>query len=96
MVKNCLKNINFSLNKILVFPGCFEAAQKDKASDAHGGVFIAFKRDLLCTETPELESNCKKVWCKCIVMGCRTLYLGSFYRPPPPDKIDNDYLEEFN
>ena len=25
---------------------------------------------------------------------CRTLYLGSFYRPP--DKIDNDYLEEFN
>ena len=28
------------------------------------------------------------------IIGCRTLYLGSFYRPP--DKIDNDYLEEFN
>ena len=27
-------------------------------------------------------------------IGCRTLYLGSFYRPP--DEIDNDYLEEFN
>ena len=28
------------------------------------------------------------------IIGCRTLYLGSFYRPP--DKIDNDYLEELN
>ena len=68
--------------------------------DAHGGVFIAFKRDLLCTETPELDTNCEIVWCKMNIIGCRTLYLGSFYRPPPPppppDKIDNDYLDEFN
>ena len=64
------------------------------ASDAHGGVFIAFKRDLLCTENPELDTNCEIVWCKMNIIGCRTLYLGSFYRPP--DKIDNDYLEEFN
>ena len=27
------------------------------------------------------------------IIVCRTLYIGSFYRP---DKIDNDYLEEFN
>ena len=32
-----------------IFPGSF---------DAHGGVFIAFKLDLLCTETPELDTNC--------------------------------------
>ena len=28
------------------------------------------------------------------IIVCRTLYLGSFYGPT--DKIDNDYLEEFN
>ena len=77
-----------------IFPNSFDAVRKDRASDAHGGVFIAFKRDLLCTETPELDTNCKKVWCKLNIIGCRTLYLGSFYRPP--DKIDNEYLEEFN
>ena len=65
----------------------------DRASDVHGGVFIAFKRDF-CTETPELDTNCEIVWCKMNIYGCRTLYLGSFYWPP--DKIDNDYLEEFN
>ena len=77
-----------------IFPESFDAVRKDRASDAHGGVFIAFKRDLLCTETPELDTNCKIVWCKMNIIGCRTLYLGSFYRPP--NKIDNDYLEEFN
>ena len=72
----------------------FDAVWKDRASDAHGGVFIAFKRDLLCTKTPELDTNCGIVWCKMYIIGCRTLYLGSFYQSP--DKNDNDYLEEFN
>ena len=65
-----------------IFPDSFDAVRKDRASDAHGGVFIAFKRDLLCTETPELDTNCEIVWCKLNIIGCSTLYLGSFYRPP--------------
>ena len=64
-----------------IFPDSFDAVRKDRASDAHGGVFIAFKRDLLCTETPELDTNCKIVWCKMNIIGCRTLYLGSFNSP---------------
>ena len=44
-------------------------------------LFIAFKRDLLCTETLELNTNCEIVWCKMNIIGCRTLYLNSFYRP---------------
>ena len=64
-----------------IFPESFDAVRKDRASDAHGGVFIAYKRDLLCTETPELDTNCEIVWCKLNIIGCRTLYLGSFYRP---------------
>ena len=67
-----------------IFLDSFDAVRKDKASDAHGGVYIAFKRDLLCTETPELDTNCEIVWCKFNIIGWRTLYLGSFYRPPPP------------
>ena len=31
-----------------IFLDSFDAVRKDRASDAHGGVFIAFKRDLLC------------------------------------------------
>ena len=31
-----------------IFPDSFDAIRKDRASDAHGGVFIAFRRDLLC------------------------------------------------
>ena len=37
---------------------------------------------MLCTETPELDTNCEIVWCKMNIIGCRTLYLGSVYRPP--------------
>ena len=36
----------------------FDAVPKDRVSDAHGVVFIIFKRDLLCTETHELDTNC--------------------------------------
>ena len=63
-----------------IFPDCFDADPKDRASDAHGCVFIAFKRDLFCTETMELDTNCEIVWCKSNIIGCRTLYLWSFYR----------------
>ena len=71
-----------------MFPDSFDAVRKDRASDAHGGVFIDFKRDLLCTETHELDTHCEIVWCNMNIIGCMTLYPGSFYRPP--DKIDND------
>ena len=63
-----------------IFPESFDAFRKDRASD----VFIAFKCDLLCTETPELDTKCEIVWCKMNIIGCRTLYPGSFYQPPPP------------
>ena len=42
-----------------IFPDSFDAIRKDRVGDAHGGVFIAFRRDLLCTDTPELELNVK-------------------------------------
>ena len=36
-----------------IFPDSFDAIRKDRVGDSHGdGVFIAFRRDLLCTESP--------------------------------------------
>ena len=47
------------------FPDSFDAIRKDRAGDSQGGsVFIAYRRDLLCTETPELDAKCEVVWCK--------------------------------
>ena len=31
-----------------IFPDSFDAIRKDRVGDAHGGVFIAFRRYLLC------------------------------------------------
>ena len=42
-----------------IFPDSFDAIRKDRVGDAHGGVFIAFRRDLLCIETPELDTDCE-------------------------------------
>ena len=80
-----------------IFPDSFDAMLKDRVGDAHGGVFIAFRRDLLCIETPELDTDCEIIWCKLNIIGCRTLYLGSFYRPPnQKPEIEQKYLEAFN
>ena len=79
-----------------IFPDSFDAIRKDRVGDAHGGVFIAFRCDLLCTETPELDTDCEIIWCKLNIIGCRTLYLGSFYRPPNrKPEIEEKYLEAF-
>ena len=64
-----------------IFPDSFDAIRKGRVGDSYGGgVFVAFMRDLLCTESPELVAFCEIIWCKLNIIGCRTLYLGSFYR----------------
>ena len=40
-----------------IFPDSFDAIRKDRVDDAHGGVFIAFRRDLLRTEILELDTD---------------------------------------
>ena len=43
------------------FPEGFDAVRKNQVGDAHGGVFVCFKMDLICTEVPELETDCELV-----------------------------------
>ena len=54
---NAWVNLWYQISEI--FPKSFDAVWKDRASDVHDVVFIAFKRDF-CTETPELDANCEK------------------------------------
>ena len=77
-----------------IFPGGYDVIRKDRVGDAHGGVFVCFKKDLICTEVTELETECELVWVKLQIIGCKTLYLGSFYRPP--DIYDPDNLDQLN
>ena len=37
-----------------IFPEGFDAVRKDRVGDAHGGVCVCFKKDLICTEVPNL------------------------------------------
>ena len=72
----------------------FDDIRRDRVDYAHGGVFIDFRRDLVCTATPDLDPESEIIWCKLNTIGCRTLYLDSFYRPP--DRTEKEYLEAFN
>lgn len=82
------------ISNIEIFPEDYDAIRKDRVGDAHGGVFLAFRKDLLCVETPELITGSEMTWAKLEVVGCKTLHLCSFYRPP--DKVDPQYLENLN
>ena len=75
-----------------IFPESLDAVRKDRNGDAHGGVFVCFEKDLICTEGPELETDCELFWVKLQIVGCKTLYLGSFYRPP--EMTDATYLDQ--
>ena len=44
-----------------------------------------------------MDTDCEIIWCKLNIIGCRTLYLGSFYRPPnQKPEIEQKYLKAFN
>ena len=51
--------VNHGIKNLEIFPDSFDAVRKERASEAHVGVCIAFKRDLLYTEPPELDTIAK-------------------------------------
>ncbi|KAK3870887.1 hypothetical protein Pcinc_023913 [Petrolisthes cinctipes] len=56
--------------------------RKDRIDDKHGGVLIATKPGLVATPATELNADSEIIWTKIQIQGCRTLIIGSFYRPP--------------
>ena len=55
--------------------------RKDRVDGTHGGVLIATKPGLVVTPANELNADAEILWIKTQIQGCRTLYIGSFYRP---------------
>ena len=56
--------------------------RKDRQDGNHGGVLIATKPGLVATPANELNVNSEIIWIKLQIQGCRSLFVGSFYRPP--------------
>ena len=55
---------------------------KDR-KDGYGGVLIAISNKYLSSKAPEkLNTDCEVVWATINTPGNKTLYLGSYYRPP--------------
>ena len=66
-----------------IFPGNFSVIRKDRADGrASGGVFIGFKNDLVLTHRPDLDAECEVVWAQLQIQGAKSIFIGSFYRPP--------------
>ncbi|XP_072051753.1 uncharacterized protein [Amphiura filiformis] len=76
-----------------LFPGNYTVIRKDR-KDSHGGVLIALKNDLVFTHKPDLDANCEILWAQVQLVGCKTLTICSFYRPP--DKKESQYLQELH
>ena len=76
-----------------IFPSHFNVFRKDRASDSHGGVFIAIKNILIASEEKDLDSNCETLWVSIHVKGRKPMYVGAFYRP---ETTNTDYLRELD
>ena len=75
------------INSNEVFPTeDYNVERRDRPNDAHGGVFIATKKDLLTIREVELETDCEIQWCKIDIAGAKTLHIAAYYRPHEGDE----------
>lgn len=66
-----------------IFPPNFSIYRKDRLDGRiGGGVFIAVSDKFISAEATELDTNCEAVWATVQLVGYKTMYVGSFYRPP--------------
>ena len=79
-------HLDKSFNNAEVFPAPYEAFRKDRNHNG-GGVFIAYRNDLIVTEV-ESTGNCELCIAKIFLSKQQDLYVASFYRPPS-DPVDS-------
>ena len=76
-----------------IFPDNYSVIRKDRTSSTEGGgVFIAHRKDLILTHRPDLDTSCEAVWAQLQIKGAKSVFVGSFYRPPSDGK---DSMEQF-
>ena len=72
----------------------YEVERRDRQSDPHGGVFIAYKRDLMMQRVPELETDCEILWCRLGLTGSKSSLFCAYYRPHISDEHSLNELDK--
>ena len=73
---------SFRLKKI----GKYHIFRGDRKHSSGGEVFIAVSNEYICTQDPELETDCEIIWVKLNIVGCKTLYICAYYNPNEGDE----------
>ena len=61
--------------------------------DGYGGVLIAISNEYITSQVTALDTNCEIVWATIKSTENKTLYLGTYYRPPSDN---GESLEQLN
>ena len=69
-------------------------ADRDTETTRSGGVFVLVSDTLICSEQPQLRSECEITWVKLVVVGSQPLYLAAFYKPREDDQDSLDMLRK--
>jgi hypothetical protein len=64
-----------------VFPDGYTIYRKDRNRNV-GGVFLAIKDCYTSSAIPETDTNCEVIWARICIEGEKSMYVGSYYRPP--------------
>ncbi|XP_019618466.1 PREDICTED: uncharacterized protein LOC109465549 [Branchiostoma belcheri] len=67
---------------------------RNRPEDSHGGVLIAVSNEFICTQEPDLETDCEMVWVKIELVGSKSLNICAYYRPQVGDSVSLDLLEQ--
>ena len=74
-----------------IFPSNYKVYRRDRDTSG-GGVFIAVTDEILSTRQQHLETSCEMAWAKISIVGCKDLYVCSYYRPKADDRDSLDLL----
>ena len=71
-----------------VFPEGFRIFRRDRKGQQGGGVLIAIKDHFISDEVEDLspDDKCEIIWAKIEIVGCKSLYVSSFYNPKTSDE----------
>ena len=59
-----------------------------------GGTFVLLKDDIMGVRQTELETDCEIVWTKFDIVGCKSVYVASYYRPHENDRHSLDEFQK--
>ena len=73
-------------------PNGYAVYRKDRPADKHGGVFLAYRKDLPVKHIEDLETDGEILWCQLDIRGKRPILLGTVYKPKHDDIESVDHL----